>query len=163
MTSPSLSAGSFLNQGWHPNDLSRDWLGGIPGLESRVIFDFFNGFATAAAPLMHSVNRLELLGRASSGYFLFTFLEKGQLQSGPVLVMRVTTRAPLGEEDEEYREVPKRRSETTREWLERGYAVLLTLATPARISLPPDPAAWFGDDVTPSPEQPPDIMEYEGS
>lgn len=132
----------------------------MPGLESRVVFDFFNGLARAASLLLHSVNRLELLGRSPHGYFLLTFLEKGQLQSGPVLVIRVTTRAQLGEETETYREVRKLSGETTRVFLERGYAILSDLAGAISISLPADPAAWFGDDTTASPEQPAYRMEY---
>lgn len=132
----------------------------MPGLESRVVFDFFNGFARATSLLMHSVNRLELLGRSPHGYFLLTFLEKGQLQSGPVLVIRVTTRAQLGEETETYQEVKKLSGETTRAFLERGYAVLLGLTEAISIQLPGDPAAWFGDDTTASPEQPAYHMEY---
>jgi hypothetical protein len=54
--------------GYHPNDVGYQWFGNFR-IDSKRVIKFFNSVAMKAAPLVHSVNRGELIFRTSDGGF----------------------------------------------------------------------------------------------
>jgi hypothetical protein len=54
--------------GYHPNDLGVGWFGNFR-VDSEKTINFFNTVASKTAPLVHSVNRGELIFRLSDGGF----------------------------------------------------------------------------------------------
>ena len=54
--------------GYHPNDVGYGWFGNFR-IDSEKAIKFFNAVAMQTAPLVHSVNRGELIFRTSDGGF----------------------------------------------------------------------------------------------
>lgn len=150
---------SFWSTGYHPHDGGINWLGGIPGLDSVAVFRFMNGFAAAIQPLVHQVSRLEIGGRDPNGRFYWAVLEKGMLNSGPVVVIQARQNSPLNTGVEFYREVPKTGSETTEEWLARAYEYLRMFTEGLHITIPSSPASWMTDAPEVAPGEPAYVSE----
>lgn len=148
-----------LYSGWHPNDSAVNWLGGVPGIDSKTVFDFMNGFASKAFSYLHSVNRLEITGRVSQSYFYIGVMEKGRINPGPIVVLRTNEFGwEVNAEDTAYLEIPLRSDETTKEWLDRVYEIFKELCRLIGIELPDSP--WPGEFEKTSFCPPPYLTEF---
>jgi hypothetical protein len=152
--------------GYHPNDLGFGWFGNYRVDSSKVI-RFFNSVAMKTAPLVHSVNRGELIFRVSDGGFSIQAI---RVSAGLTMVLKSwKNNNDLSHADIIRNDIGLRNDSTvetnTLEWLEQSWSSLEALINQSgleNISLPEFEELILGTEILEE-ESPPFFMEYSGT
>jgi hypothetical protein len=151
--------------GYHPNDLGSWWFSNFR-VDSKIVIDFFNTVASKTAPLVHSVNRGELIFRVSDGGFAMQAL---RVKIGLTMVLKAwknnndLSHADILRQDIALGSSSTIESDTTA-WLEQSWDSLKQLISQSglrEIGLPEFAELISNEDLI-SADPPEYLSEYDG-
>jgi hypothetical protein len=152
--------------GYHPNDIGYGWFGNFR-IDSKKAIEFFNAVTMKTAPLVHSVNRGELIFRTSDGGFSMQAI---RVRIGLTMVLKAwKNNNELAHADIQRSEVTlgKRNSveEDTLVWLESSWNSLrdLIIQSGLQAITLPDFEDLVPDSETTEADAPPFFNDYFGT